>query len=388
VALIVMTSMSYGREILHGISQYIRECGPWTVYLEQRSLQDPEPPWLADWDGDGIILGEVSPTSSRARRPRIPTVDLDEQVDPDDPLAGRGRPHIQSDHRALGRLAAEHLLERGFTNFAYFGYPVFGWSRRSCEGFSTGVRAGGYTCHEYRDAQPVSFGHQLPSWEDEVDGASRWIVALPKPLGLMACNDFRGLQALDACRRAGVAVPEEVAVIGVDNEVLACEMANPPLSSVVPDCRRIGYEAAALLNRLMNGERSPRTTLEIPPIGIVTRQSTDITSIADPCVTEAMKFIREKACEGISVEDVLARVMISRSVLQKRFRTVLGRTIHDAIAGVRFRRVKQLLAQTELPYETVASRAGFSSRAYLSTVFRKETGTTLAAFRRKHARHP
>jgi LacI family transcriptional regulator len=386
VALIVMTSMSYGREILHGISQYIRECGPWTVYLEQRSLQDPEPPWLADWDGDGIILGEACPTSEGIRRRPIPTVDLNEQVDPDDPLAGRGRPHIQSDHRALGRLAAEHLLERGFTNFAYFGYPVFGWSRRSSEGFSTAVQAAGHSCYQYRDAQPVSFGHQLPSWEDEVDGASRWIGALPRPLGLMACNDFRGIQALDACRRAGVAVPEEVAVIGVDNEVLACEMANPPLSSVIPDCRRIGYEAAALLNRLMQGARPPRTTVEIPPVGIVTRQSTDVTAIADRCVAEAMTFIREHACEAIGVEDVLGQVMVSRSVLQKRFRAALGRTIHDAIAGVRLRRVKQLLVETDLSYEALAERAGFSSRAYMSTAFRRGTGATLAAYRREHGR--
>src|SRR5262249_14488689 len=191
VALIVMTSMSYGREILHGISQYIREYGPWSVYLEQRSLQDPEPPWLHGWKRDGIILGEVSPSSSSSlrRRLRIPTVDLDEQIDPAHPMAGRGRPHIQSDHRALGTLAAEHLLERGFSHFAYFGYPVFGWSRRSSEGFATRVQRAGYACYQYRDAQTVSFGHQLPSWEAEVDGASRWIASLPKPLGLMACND-------------------------------------------------------------------------------------------------------------------------------------------------------------------------------------------------------
>jgi LacI family transcriptional regulator len=247
------------------------------------------------------------------------------------------------------------------------------------------VCAAGYSCHQYRDAQPVSFGHQLPSWEDEVDAASRWIAALPKPLGLMACNDFRGLQALDACRRAGVAVPEEVAVIGVDNEVLACEMANPPLSSVIPDCRRIGYEAAALLDRLMKGEPPPRTTREIPPIGIVTRQSTEVTAIADPTVAEAMKFIREQACEGITVEDVLDHVTVSRSVLQKRFRDALGRTLHEAIAGVRLRRVKQLLIETDLSFDVLAQRAGFASRAYLSVVFRKSTGTTLAAFRREHA---
>jgi LacI family transcriptional regulator len=388
VALFVETSMVYGRGILRGISQYIRENAPWTVYLEQRSLLDPEPPWLKDWDGDGIISGTVPPTSSLTHRRGIPTVDLNDQFDPDTDRPPRGRPHIQSDHTAIGALAAEHLLERGFTHFAFFGYPGFAWSKRSFEGFAAAVRDAGFACHTYQDAQRASWGHQLPSWEAEVDGASRWIADLPKPLGLMACNDFRGVQVLDACRRAGVAVPEEVAVIGADDEVLACELAYPPLSSVIPDCRRIGYEAAALLDRMMQGERPPRVTREIPPLGVVTRQSTDVNAIDDPSVASALQFIREHACEGIGVEDVLGHILVSRSVLQKRFRATLGRTIHDVIAGERLRRVKQLLVETELTLHEVTRRAGFSHLEYLSAVFRKATGSTLAAYRREHARRP
>ena len=382
VALIVETSMAYGREILHGVARYVRENGPWTVYLEQRSLQDPAPPWLRDWDGDGIITGVSSAGSRLARRLGIPTVDLDDQ------RPGPGLPDLQSDHEAIGKLAAGHLLERGFKRFAFLGYPNFGWSDRCLAGFAAAALDADHPCESYRSAQSVSWGHQQPSWEDEVEGVSRWLLEQPKPLGLMACNDFRGIQALDACRRAGVAVPEEVAVIGVDNEELACELAYPPLSSVIPDCRRLGYEAAALLDRLMKGGAADRGPRLIEPLGVAIRQSTDVMAIADPDVAEAMRFIREHACDGIGVDDVLRRVSISRSVLQRRFRALLGRTIHQAIASIRLRRVEQLLVETSLPLESIAERVGFAHSEYLSTVFREATGSTPAAFRRRHSRRP
>ncbi|WP_435018195.1 substrate-binding domain-containing protein [Tundrisphaera sp. TA3] len=379
VALIVETSMAYGREILHGVAQYIRGHGPWTVYFEQRSLLDPAPSWFRDWEGDGIIYGSSFRGSRLAHASGIPTVSLDDQ------RTGPKSALIRSDHEAIGSLGAEHFLDRGYTRFAFFGYPNLDWSRRCYEGFSAKVRSQGYACDQYGGSQPVSWGHHLPSWDLELDGVSRWIAGQAKPLGLMACNDFRGVQALDACRRAGVAVPEEVAVIGVDNEVLACELASPPLSSVIPDCRRIGHEAARVLDGLMNGEEAPAETRLIPPVGIVTRQSSDATAIADPAVALAMRFIREHARDGIRVEDVLERVAVSRSILQRRFRAVLGRTIHDAIAAERLRRVKELLVETDLPLNLVADRAGFSHPEYLSAVFRKATGFTLAAYRRRYA---
>src|SRR5262249_25488052 len=149
-----------------------------------------------------------------------------------------------------------------------FGFPVFEWSVRRHSAFASCVRAAGAKFHENECTPRVSWGHQQSSWEGEVDGAARWIKKLPKPLGVLAGNDPRGIQLLDACRRTGVAVPEEVAVVGVDNDELVCELAYPPLSSVIPDAFRIGYEAAALLKGLMEGEPAPSAMRTVPPQGL------------------------------------------------------------------------------------------------------------------------
>jgi LacI family transcriptional regulator len=381
VALIIETSTAYGRALIRGATKYIRETGPWTIYIEQRSLQDSAPPWLKRWDGDGIISRASTPRSARAvLQTGIPTVDLNDQV------RAVGPPQIHSDHAAIARLAAEHLMERGFQHFAYFGFPIFEWSVRRHEAFAACVRAVGFHFHENPSTPRVSWGHQQSCWEGEVEGAAQWIKKLPKPLGVMTGNDPRGIQLLDACRRAGVAVPEEVAVVGVDNDELVCELAYPPLSSVVPDAVRIGYEAAALLDRLMKGQTASGAMQTIPPLGLVIRQSSDVTAIADPRLADALRFIREHACDGIGVDDVLDHVAVSRSVLQRLFRKQCDRTILDSIIDVRIARVKQLLTETDLPLAVVANRAGFSYVEYLSTIFRRQTGRTLKSFRHGFAR--
>ncbi len=381
VALISETSTAYGRAIIRGATKYIREAGPWTVYIEQRSLQDSAPPWLSNWDGDGIISRASTPRSARAiLGAGIPTVDINDQV------RGLRLPQIHSDHAAIARLAAEHLLDRGFHHFAYFGFPVFEWSVRRLDAFAECVRAAGGEFHENECTRRVSWGHQQSSWEGEVEGAARWIKRLPKPLGVLAGNDPRGIQLLDACRRAGVAVPEEVAVVGVDNDELVCELAYPPLSSVIPDAFRIGYEAAALLDRLMKGEAAPAPMQTIPPQGLAIRQSSDVTAIDDPRLADAMRFIREHACDGIGVDEVLDHLAVSRSVLQRLFRKHFDRTILDTITGVRIARVKQLLTETDLPLAAIAGRAGFTYMEYLSNTFRRQTGWSPSEFRREFAR--
>ncbi|MHC5538559.1 XylR family transcriptional regulator [Singulisphaera rosea] len=381
VVLIIETSTAYGRALIGGVSQYVREYGPWTIYLEQRSLQDQAPPWLDRWDGDGIISRASTPKSAaKVLKTGIPTVDLNDQV------RDLGLPQIHSDHAAIARMAAQHLIERGFRHFAYFGFPVFEWSVRRRDAFAACVEAAGHQFHERKSVPRVSWGHQQTSWEDEIEGVAKWVKELPKPLGVMTGNDTRGMQLLDACRRAGVAVPEEVAVVGVDNEELVCQLAHPPLSSVIPDAFRVGYEAAALLARLMNGERADEMLRWVLPIGVATRQSSDVTAISDPRVADALSFIREHACEGIGVEDVLTHVDVSRSLLQRTFRKVLGRTIHEAIVDVRIQRVKQLLSETELPLTAIAERAGFAYVEYLSTIFRRETGQTPSSYRRDPGR--
>jgi LacI family transcriptional regulator len=377
VALIVETSTAYGRSILSGISQYVREHGPWTVYIEQRSLQDPAPPWLERWDGDGIIARASTPRSARKLlRTGVPTVDLNDQV------RGLGLPQIHSDHAAIARLAAEHLLDRGFRHFAYFGFPVFEWSVRRQESFTRHVLEAGCRFHERPPGPRVSWSHQQASWEEEIEGVAHWVKRLPKPLGIMAGNDIRGIQMLDACRRAGVAVPEEVAVVGVDNEELVCLLAYPPLSSVIPNAFRVGYESAALLDLMMKGGRATELLVSIPPLSVATRQSSDVTAIADPCLANAMRFIREHACHGIGVDDVLEHLTVSRSVLQRLFRKELGRTILDSITAMRIQRVKQLLTETDLCLADIADRAGYSYVEYLSTSFRRQTGQSPSTYRR------
>lgn len=380
VAFLVETSMAYGREMLHGVAQYLHENEPWTIYFEQRSLQDPAPPWLGDWYGDGIITRLSPQLSELVLKTGIPAVDLDDQ------MPGSILPNVQSDHEAIGALAAAHLLEQGFERFAFLGHPQFDWSVRRRDGFVSALKAAGRPCEEHYPSRPVPWSHQQPAWESETDGLSHWIAGLPKPLGLMACNDYLGVQALDACRRVGVSVPQDVAIIGVDNDTLACELAYPPLSSIIPDCRRIGYQAASMLDRLMKGERPSGDRHLVPPLGVAARQSTDVMMVADPLVARALRFVRERACDGIRVEDVLAHVSASRSVLQRRFRAALGRTIHDAIAEARLRRVKQLLAETDISLELVAQQSGYSHAEYMSVTFREATGTTPGTFRREHRR--
>ncbi len=370
--------MAYGREILHGIVRYVRENGPWTVFFEPRSLQDPPPPWLEGWDGDGIITTMYPQFSELIRGTGIPTIDLDDQ----EPRSGL--PAVRSDQHAIGAMAAAHLMERGFERFGFFGYPQFEWSRLRLESFRRAVESTGRRCEVYEPAHAVSWGHQMPAWEAEVELFSRWISGLPKPLGLMACNDFRGVQALDACRRADVAVPEEVAVIGVDDESLACELAHPPLSSVIPDCRAIGYEAAGLLDRIMAGGPRRPATIAVPPRGIAVRQSSDVTAISDPVVADAMRYLRENAARRFGIGEVAEHVGVSRSTLHRRFRAATDGTLHDAIAGMRIGRVKRLLVETELPLHAVAARSGFAHVEYLIAAFRKATGATPGAFRRAH----
>jgi LacI family transcriptional regulator len=180
-------------------------------------------------------------------------------------------------------------------------------------------------------------------------------------------------------------VPEQVAVIGVDNEELLCRLCDPPLSTVVPNARRVGYEAAQLLDRMMSGARAPRHEVLVPPVGTVARQSTDTLAIDDPEVAAALRYIRERAPDGIRVEDVLRHVPISRSLLERRFRRAVGRSPHAEIRHVQVRRAAQLLGETDLPLKRIAELAGFAHMEYLSYVFKRATGQTPRDYRRSHA---
>jgi LacI family transcriptional regulator len=243
------------------------------------------------------------------------------------------------------------------------------------------IQAAGFHCDVF--AEPVT-GARPTHWERQVQALSAWVRKLPKPTGIMACYDLRGQQVLEACRREGVAVPDSVAVIGVHNDELLCDLCDPPLSSVIPNARRAGYEAAALLDRMMNGDRVSQQVILLDPIGIATRQSTDVVNLADVRISQAVRFIREHAADGITVDEVLRAVPMSRTILERRFKSLLHCTPHDHIVRVRLERVKELLASTELTLAQIAERAGFGHAEYMSVAFKRLTGVSPGAFRAKN----
>jgi LacI family transcriptional regulator len=210
-----------------------------------------------------------------------------------------------------------------------------------------------------------------------------WLKALPKPAGVMTCNDYRGQHVLDACVRLDLAVPEEVAVIGVDDEEELCELCEPPLSSVVPNAEMVGYKAAELLDHLMSGGTARQPRLEVPPIEVVTRQSTDVLAIEDPEIAAAVRYIRENACQGAKVEDVLDDVPLSRSILERRFRKYLGHSPQALIRQTRLKRVKQLLIETDLTLAKISALAGFRHQEHMCVLFKKVIGESPGAYRRK-----
>lgn len=371
VALLIETSNSYARGLLRGIVSYIREHRPWSLYLSEHNRGDKPPRWLDHWRGHGIIARiENAPIAEALRRVNVPIVDMS---------AARlipSLPWFETDDGAIAHLAAEHLLERGFKYFGYAGDQRFNWSNWRSEHFQNCIRAAGGECFVYRPTKGFCVDDR-----EQVDDLAKWIGHLPKPVGIMACYDLRGQQVLDACRRANVAVPDEAAVIGVDNDDLLCELSHPPLSSVVPNTHRTGYEAARLLDEMMSGNKVKGETHLIPPLGIATRQSTDVLAIDDRNVARAVHFIRLHACDGIKVKDVLKAVPHSRTLLESRFKKLIGRTPHEEILRIRLNRVKELLMDTDLPLEQIAERAGFPHVEYLSVAFRREVGMPPSQFR-------
>jgi LacI family transcriptional regulator len=209
-----------------------------------------------------------------------------------------------------------------------------------------------------------------------------WLSKLPRPLGVMAANDNRGRQVLEACRTCGLKVPDEIAVIGVDNDELLCRLSTPPLSSVEQGAWKLGYAAAGLLDQIMDGRKPMQRKVVIDPTGIVTRRSTDVLAIDDLKVRQAMTFIREHACVGIKVTHVVAAVSISRSGLETRFASVLGRTIGSAIRRSQLESARRLILETEMPLKQVAAASGFKSVQHMTSVFTGTIGQTPGKYRR------
>ncbi len=373
VALLIETSSGYGRGLLEGVIEYVKERGSWSVILEPDRAESP-PAWLSSSHCDGIIARiETDQYGRDLKALKVPVVDLSAA------RHVKGIPWADTEDKAISRLAVEHFKDRGFQHLAYCGDAGFEWSVRRSRHFHQVAEMGDCDTHEFHSKSRLD---QDFNQTTEHRKLVKWIAELPRPVAIMACHDFKAQQVIDACRQLNIAIPTEIAILGVDDDRLLCELCEPTLSSIIPDTRATGHAAARLLDRMMNGETISTTQpILTQPLGIQLRHSTDTLAIDDKEVAGALHYIRRHATENIRVSDVLKNVTISRRALEHRFQKAIGRTPHEEIHRVRMNRIRELLAETNLPIHHVAEQAGYEYEAYMAAAFKKETGLTPTEFR-------
>jgi len=324
---------------------------------------------------DGIIARAGPALVRYARRSGVPVVNV--WVNSPD----RTLPRVVPDQVEAGRMAAAHLLARGFRRFGFLGHPNDLNSTLLFEGFRSTVAAEGGRCEQRR----VPYATHSPSrWRRFRSVLAEWIRTWIPPMGVLVVDDLHGRFLVEACRRAGVRIPEEAGIVGCGNTEITCEMMEPGLSSIEHGYERVGREAVGLLDRLMRGAAAPRGPILVPPVGVVARRSTDVFAVEDPDVARALRVIWDLSRWPLRVAEVLEAVPMARRTLERRFRKVLGRGVHEQIVWAHVERARRLLAETDEPIKQVARASGFRSPQQLSRVFRRREGLTPLAFRRRH----
>lgn len=376
VALLIETSNGYSRGLLEGVISYTKEQGNWSVYLTEQERGAPPPAWLETWGGDGIIARiETDSVGCQLQQCGVPIVDLSAA------RHVKGVPWADTEDKAISRLAVEHFIARGFRNLAYCGDAGFQWSSKRCQHFRQFAEASGCKVFEHQSVARYDRAFDAVAEKRRI---MVWVRQLPRPIAIMGCYDFKAQEVLDACRQLKLAVPTEVAVLGVDDDHLICELSDPTLSSVIPDTKRTGYEAASLLDRMMSGEVfTTEEPLLTQPLGIQLRESTDTVAIEDEQIAKALQYIRRKAAANIRVVDVLDSIDLSRRVFEHRFKKLVGRTPHQEIQRVRMNRVQELLRETDLTVPQIAERLGFEHSEYLGAAFKREMGISPGEYRRR-----
>lgn len=378
VAIVVDFSERFDRSVLDGISGFVRQANNWRIYVPHDAQHRVS--MLRNWNGDGIIANFGDPDVLEVvRKKRVAAIGFG---------GGEGytskRIHyMATDNACIGELGATHLMQRGLAHFGYCGMSLVRrnqpWSEERGKAFRKIVEASGYTCSMFRATRSIE-----NNWKQLLRAMCEWLETLPRPCGVMAAYDLLALHLLEACHELRLRVPDEIAVLGVDNDEQACELSAPPLSSIEQGGERLGAKAAELLHQLMSGATiTSRGGTNVPPVGVVRRQSTDVLAIADQDVALAIRYIRNSACDGIQVGDVMKLVHVSRVSFENRFKGVVGHTMHAEIKRVQLEKVKELLRTTDLTVRQIAERTGYEYPQYLSNLFQKTFHQTLGEFRKQ-----
>ena len=378
VILLIESSRASGRNYLQGIARYAHHHGPWSFYWEPGGF-DLTRQTLKTLDADGIIFRDVGRLKAQALRLGIPAV-----VVGHDSKEVRGIINVVTDSSTIGRMAAEHLLERGFKRFAFCGLASTlleqtPWSKRRFESFSKRIVEAGFE-------PPSIYVLQQPGSDSRTSrqGLADWLAKLPRPVGIMACNDDCGTQVAEACKVAGIVVPDAAGIISVDNDEVICGLSDPPLTSIAVNFERAGYESAQALEKLMQKSKSVPSKINVLATHLITRRSTDVVAVDDDCVASALSFIRNHAGQPFFVNDVAKTAGISRRSLERRFRLKMSRSILQEIRRARTDEIARLLLETSRTVTQIARSLGFEDAQHFARYFRSGKKMSPLVFRKTY----
>ncbi len=378
ILLLVETSRACGRGILYGFVHYSRLNGPWTFYKSPPYYRTKEKMGielnrLRKLKIDGILFCGEGQHADQIKKIKIPSVmvDVKETIE--------GLINVIGNCDLIGSMAAEHFLDRGYSNFAYCGYDDIHWSRERRDAFVEHLKRKGFNVNIYKMTTKNN-------WTLEQNHMAKWLKSLETPLAVMACNDDCAQTITEACKISGLKIPDDVAVLGVDNDELLCLTTDPPLSSISLDFEKAGYEAAAVLHKMITGKKVSDEEKEITlnPVIVKTRQSTDLIAISDDEVSKALAFIRKNYNQPIQVEDVVNSTTKGRRTLEQDFKKHIGTSILVEINKVRIEHICSLLTETTMPISQVAKALNFRDIPHFSRYFQKIKGITPLQYRKKH----
>jgi LacI family transcriptional regulator len=379
IALLFNANKVYDRGIISGIGNYLSSTrAAWDLFLEEDFLCRLD--GIERWQGDGIIADFDDPRIGQAlARITLPVVAVGGSYhDPED--YPQGIPYVATDNAALMKMAYEHLIGAGLTRFACFSLPqaqANRWAQEREKAFRQLLQRDGLPVEVYRGV-----GTSAPLWDSAVEQQIAWLRGLPKPIGIIAVSDARARQLLQACLTAGIAVPEQVALIGIDNDPLTRSLTRVPLSSVMQGTETMGRTAALLLHQMLHGVPATGRQILVPPDAVNVQASSLHQPLDNPHVMQALHFIRQYACQGIKTAQVAGYVGISRSSLEAHFRKARGCTVHDEILRFKLAAAGAQLKNSAAAIGEIAGRCGFKSAQYLHTVFRREFGCTPREYQR------
>ncbi len=376
VALIIDTSWADQNHlgIVAGVRRYVQEHGNWDCILSPQLSESLRiPGGTARYDG---IIARVTPKwAGFAKKARVPLVNVRLQT----PV--RGVPTVAPDRRAAGRMGAEHLLARGFRHFGYLGFRRDENSRQQLTGYQETLQEVGLDCDVHLTNS--SYDEKSSNWEKFVDQTDHWIASWSRPYGVLASSDQLCRYLADFCLRKGLDIPIDVALIGTQNEPMMCLQPAPLLTSIDMGYDAVGYAAAEHLESLMNGAKRTNKLITLPPKGLAARESTDVLAVEDAIVAAAMRFIAERGHTGIDVDDVAAAVLTTRRTLERRFRSVIDRTVAEELLRLKIERAKRQLADTEMSIKALALDSGFLNGKQMGKTFTRVVGMTPKEYRRQ-----